>query len=120
MVESDLASSACSEPSGKPTGQGQTSMDVEVAYATPEKQLILPLQVREGTTMFEAAELSGITKHFPEITLEQASMGVFGKLEKNPKARVLKHQERVEIYRPLLVDPKEIRKRRAEQARKRP
>lgn len=101
----------------EPSEKDSVLIRVEVAYATPERQLILPLDVPEGITVYEAAERSNIIKHFPEIVLEQASMGVFGKLEKNPKQRVLRHQERVEIYRPLLIDPKEVRKRRAAQAR---
>lgn len=106
------------DQNSKPSSQGQALIQVEVAYATPDKQLILSLKVPEGVTMFEAAERSNIVEHFPEIVLEQASMGIFGRLEKKPKQRVLKDQERVEIYRPLQVDPKEIRRRRAEQARK--
>ena len=89
---------------------------VEVAYAKPEKQLILTLQVAPGTTMLQAAERSEICSHFPEIDLNTVSMGVFGKLEKQPAKRVLKAGDRVEIYRPLLIDPKEARKNRAKTA----
>ncbi len=89
-------------------------IEVEVAYAKPEKQRIILLSVLVGTTVYEAAELSGIVTEFPEIDLEKASLGVFGKSEKNPRQRVLKQGERVEIYRPLLIDPKEIRKKRAQ------
>lgn len=93
-------------------------IEVEVAYATPQRQVIVPLRVEVGTTMFEAAARSNIVSQFPEIKLEQAVMGIFGKLEKQPRKRVLKAQERVEIYRPLQADPKEIRKRRADRARR--
>jgi putative ubiquitin-RnfH superfamily antitoxin RatB of RatAB toxin-antitoxin module len=96
---------------------GSALLQVEVAYATPEKQMIIPLQVAEGTTLFQAAEQSGISGYFPELILSQVNMGVFGKLEKRPRQRVLKDQERVEIYRPLQIDPKEVRKRRAQEAR---
>lgn len=88
-------------------------INVEVAYATPEKQLILTVAVPVGTSMFEVAERSDIVKAFPEIDLSTAPMGIFGKAEKKPKKRVVASGERVEIYRPLLIDPKEVRKKRA-------
>ncbi|WP_426414742.1 RnfH family protein [Aestuariirhabdus sp. LZHN29] len=97
---------------------GET-IQVEVAYATPEKQLIIPLSVPCGTTMLEAAKRSGIVDKFPEILLESASMGVFGKSEPKPAERELVANERVEIYRPLLVDPKLVRKQRAADAKAR-
>ena len=86
---------------------------VEVAYALPHKQKLISLQVPVGTTLFEAARESGIGEHFEGLDLERAPMGVFGLAEANPKQRVLKDGERVEIYRPLIVDPKETRKARA-------
>ncbi|MEJ2682000.1 MAG: RnfH family protein [Gammaproteobacteria bacterium] len=100
-------------------GLPDTTISVEVAYATPEKQLILSLCVPCGTSMYEAVERSEIREHFPEIDLEKVDMGIFGKLEKNPKSRVLKPLDRVEIYRPLLIDPKAVRKKRAEEAKNR-
>lgn len=86
---------------------------VEVAYALPERQLIIPLQVKKGTTMFEAAVQSGIAGKFDGLDLASAPMGIFGKAERKPKERVLEDGERVEIYRPLIADPKEVRKKRA-------
>jgi len=86
---------------------------VEVAYALPEKQMLIPLQVKRGTTMFEAAVQSGIANKFEGLDLESAPMGVFGKAERKPKERVVEDGERVEIYRPLIADPKEVRKKRA-------
>ena len=86
---------------------------VEVAYALPHKQKLLSLEVPAGTTMYEAAEESGITQHFPELELSTASMGIFGKVEANPRKWVLHVGERVEIYRPLTDDPKANRKQRA-------
>lgn len=86
---------------------------VEVAYALPERQLIIPLQVKKGTTMFDAAVQSGIAGKFDGLDLESAPMGVFGKAERKPKERVLEDGERVEIYRALIADPKEVRKKRA-------
>jgi len=92
----------------------QAFFEVEVAFALPEKQLILPLKVAAGTTAFDAAVQSKIVAHFPGLDLENAAMGIFGKIEKKPKQRVLQPGERVEIYRPLLIDPKETRRRRAQ------
>jgi len=94
-----------------------TEIKVEVAYALPERQAIIPLKVLEGTSMFDAAKLSGITQKFPELDLENSAMGIFGKAEVNPKAVILKEGDRVEIYRPLIADPKEVRKKRAEAAK---
>ena len=90
------------------------SINIEVAYATPARQLILPLQVDESCTMLEAVKQSGISKAFPEIDMENLSLGIFGKAEKAPENKVLKEGDRIEIYRPLVADPKEARKRRAE------
>jgi len=84
---------------------------VEVAYARPDKQLILSLRVPPGTTLSQAAERSGITRHFPEIDLSSAKMGIFGKAE--PPDTALREGDRVEIYRPLIADPKQARKKRA-------
>jgi len=91
-------------------------IQVEVAYAKPEKQLILALEVEQGTTVFQAAEKSGILQEFPEIDLENAKMGIFGKAVRNPKEDVLRAGDRVEIYRPLIIDPKQARANRAAKA----
>ena len=95
---------------------------VEVAYALPHRQQLIELQVPQGTTAFEAVQLSGIVAQFPEIDLESAKMGIFGqalgtKGLKLPKEHVLEMKDRVVIYRPLIVDPKEVRRLRAEKAR---
>lgn len=86
---------------------------IEVAYATPRRQAILKLDVPAGTTLLEAVKLSEITREFPEIDLATATMGVWGKAEKKPADRVMQDGERIEIYRPLLIDPKEARRNRA-------
>ncbi len=95
---------------------------VEVAYALPNRQQLIEMQVPKGTTAYEAVQQSGILEQFPEIDPENAKMGIFGpalgtKGLKLPKEHVLSAMDRVEIYRPLIVDPKEVRKRRAEKAR---
>lgn len=84
---------------------------VEVAYARPDVQVIIPLDVAPGTTVRQAIELSGILEQFPEIDLENNKVGVFGKITRDDTA--LREKDRVEIYRPLIADPKESRRRRA-------
>jgi putative ubiquitin-RnfH superfamily antitoxin RatB of RatAB toxin-antitoxin module len=84
------------------------TIDVEVAYACPDRQLILEVEVPAGTTAIEAARLSGIEEQFPEIDLGKNRLGVFGKLCKADRA--LNAGDRVEIYRPLLVDPRAARR----------
>lgn len=86
----------------------QETIEIEVAYARPERQLILTVEVPAGTTAIEAARLSGIEEQFPEIELGKNRMGVFGKLCKPD--RPLNPGDRVEIYRPLLADPRAARR----------
>ena len=89
------------------------TIKVEVAYALPERQLVISLHVKPGTTMFEAAVQSGIAAKFGDLDLNTAPMGTFGKAERKPKEYILQDGDRVEIYRPLIADPKEVRKKRA-------
>lgn len=91
------------------------SITVEVAYATPEEQVILRLDTAPGVTLQQAIEKSGILTRFPEIDLAINKVGVFGKAAKTDA--VLNAGDRVEIYRPLIADPKEARKRRAAQGK---
>ncbi|BAZ94074.1 UPF0125 protein [Thiohalobacter sp. COW1] len=91
-------------------------IQVEVAYARPDQQVILPLEVARGTTLRQAIEQSGILEQFPEIDLEQQQLGIFGKLNK-PDTE-LREGDRVEIYRSLIADPKEVRKQRAAAGKK--
>jgi len=83
---------------------------VEVAYATPQQQVILEVLVSPGTTIEQAIEQSSVLDSFPEIDLSVNKVGIFGKLSK--KTLELKAGERVEIYRPLIADPKEVRRKR--------
>ncbi len=87
------------------------SIPVEIAYALPTQQIILKLQVAEGTTAEQGVIASGIMQKFPEIDLSQNKIGIFGKLVKGDT--VLREKDRVEIYRSLIADPKEVRKQRA-------
>lgn len=90
---------------------------IEVAYALPAQQTLLALTVPVGTTLRAAVELSGILKQHPEINGQTAVFGIFGKIEKSPDTRLLNAGDRIEIYRPLQIDPKEARRARAERAR---
>jgi putative ubiquitin-RnfH superfamily antitoxin RatB of RatAB toxin-antitoxin module len=87
-------------------------IDIEVAYALPWNQVLRHLKVPFGTSAEQAVQFSGICKVFPEIDLMHNSLGIFGKLVK-PET-ILRDHDRVEINRPLTVDPKEKRRKRAE------
>ena len=87
-------------------------INIEVAYAKPEAQVLLSLMVDEGTTLVEAIKQSGVLNKFPEINLDENKLGIFGKIAKADT--VLREKDRVEIYRPLIADPKASRRKRAE------
>ena len=89
------------------------SINIEVAYALPDKQIIRAVNVDAGTTIGAAIVQSGIMMDFPEldIELENAKVGIFGKVAS--MTTVLAEGDRVEIYRPLIADPKEVRRKRA-------
>ena len=86
-------------------------IDVEVAYATPEQQMIVALKIPEGSTVEQAINASGLLVHFPEIDAAEIKAGIFGCVCKLDQP--LKQADRVEIYRPLIHDPKEARRQRA-------
>lgn len=88
------------------------TIQVEVAYARPEIQVIIPVEVAVGATVLEAIRHSGVLEKFPEIDLAQNKVGVFSKIV--PVETVLQEKDRVEIYRDLLADPKESRRARAD------
>ena len=83
---------------------------IEVAYALPDKQIIIPVLVTEGISVKEAIELSGVLAKFEGIDLSSNLVGIFGKLTTLDKT--LRDHDRIEIYRPLSADPKEIRRKR--------
>ncbi|MBC9249415.1 RnfH family protein [Pseudomonas alcaligenes] len=89
---------------------------VEVVYALAERQCLLSLEVAPGVTAREAVLQSGLQEQFPGLDLASAPLGIFGKVLAKPQERVLQDGDRVEVYRPLLADPKEVRKRRAAKA----
>ncbi len=84
---------------------------IEVAYANPKKQIIISFQAPKNISVKEAIALSGIAKKFNEIDLTKNKLGIFGKIISLETK--LKHKDRIEIYRPLIADPKEIRRKRA-------
>lgn len=92
-----------------------TALNIEVAYALPNKQTILNVAVPSGSTIEEAIVLSGIQQIYPEIDLANNKVGIWSRAAK--LTEVLKGGERIEIYRPLIADPKQSRMRRAEKAK---
>ena len=90
-------------------------ISLEVAYATPEKQALLEVVVEKGTTVEQAILASGIVKRFPDINLEILKVGIWNRTCK--LTDLPKKGDRIEIYRPLIADPKEARRRRAEKAK---
>ncbi|MBL8432001.1 MAG: RnfH family protein [Dechloromonas sp.] len=87
------------------------TLKVEVCYALPDKQVLVPLVLAEGATLQQALEASGLLEKHPEIDLRKNKFGIFAKLSKLDTA--LRDRDRVEIYRPLIADPREVRKQRA-------
>jgi putative ubiquitin-RnfH superfamily antitoxin RatB of RatAB toxin-antitoxin module len=91
-------------------------LSIEVCYAAADAQTLIAVDLPEGATLQQALEASGILQRCPAIDLNTQKVGVFGKLK--PLDAVLADHDRVEIYRPLLVDPKLSRQRRVEKTRK--
>lgn len=87
-------------------------INIEAVYALPNEQTLFRQQLLEGATVEEAVRLCGILEKYPEIDLGINKLGIFGKLA-GPDT-VLRDRDRIEIYRPLIADPKEVRRRRAE------
>jgi hypothetical protein len=92
-------------------------LQVEVAYALPQQQCLLALGVTPGCTALEALRQSGLLRRFPEIDPASARIGVFGEPLDDPAAYVLADGDRVEVYRPLAIDPRDARRRRAGKTR---
>ena len=86
-------------------------LNIEVCYALADKQEIVRLRLPEGATLGQALEASGLLAKYPEIDLKKNKFGIYAKLSKADA--VLRDHDRVEIYRPLIADPKEVRKQRA-------
>lgn len=91
-------------------------INVEVVYALPQRQELVELSLPEGTTVREAIEASGLLAKYPDIELDKKNkLGVFAKLVKADTE--LRDRDRVEIYRPLIADPKAVRKKRADEGK---
>ncbi|MEZ0287333.1 MAG: RnfH family protein [Methylophilus sp.] len=86
-------------------------MTVEVAYALPQKQTLISISVKTGTTALQAIQQSGLLLEFTDLSVEHCKIGIFGKIVSSDA--VLHPLDRVEIYRPLIADPKEARRVRA-------
>ena len=87
------------------------SVHIEVVYALQDRQKVITLALPVGTTVREAVERSGLLAEFPEIDLAKNKFGIWNKLAKVDA--VLRDKDRIEIYRPLIADPKEVRRQRA-------
>ncbi|GAB7533622.1 RnfH family protein [Pseudomonas sp. 3A(2025)] len=88
-------------------------IDIEVVHAGLQRQVLLSAQVPAGSTVYQALLASGIGQSFPDLDLATCPVGIFGKLVSDPQMRIVQAGERIEIYRALLADPKEIRRLRA-------
>jgi putative ubiquitin-RnfH superfamily antitoxin RatB of RatAB toxin-antitoxin module len=88
---------------------------VEVVYALAQQQTLLKCHVPAGSTVEQAIQASGMLVKYPEIDLAINKLGIFGKLTKADT--VLRDKDRIEIYRPLIADPKEVRRKRAEEGK---
>jgi len=88
-----------------------SGITVEVVYADVDKQMIIPVTLQSGSTIENAIDRSGILMHFPQIDLMRQKVGIFSQIKK--LSDEVKDGDRVEIYRPLVINPKEARKKRA-------
>ena len=91
------------------------SINIEVIFALSEQQPLLRVQLADGATVEDAIRASGVLEKFPEIDLAKNKVGIFSKLVKLDET--VRDKDRVEIYRPLIADPKEVRRKRAEEGK---
>ncbi|WP_053154348.1 RnfH family protein [Pseudomonas sp. P1.8] len=91
-------------------------VEVEVVYAAVDRQALITVEVPAGTTLRAALLKSRVGDEFPELDLTDCPIGIFGKVVSDPDNRVVQAGDRIEIYRPLLADPKEVRRLRAAKA----
>lgn len=92
-----------------------SDINIEVTYALPEKQFLLPVKVAEGTTIEDAIIASGILSLRDDIDLKKNKVGIYSRPAK--LTDIVQEGERIEIYRPLIADPKELRRKRAEKSK---
>ena len=93
-------------------------IEIEVVYGLAHKQKLVSILVDQGTTVRQGAEQSGLDKEFSELNIAESKLGIFGKAVRSPDTELLKAGDRIEIYRPLLIDPKAARANRAAKAGK--
>ncbi len=91
---------------------------VEIVYALPAHQRVIALKVEDDCSVLAAAQRSGIADEFGEIDWNTAVLGIFGKIIEQPAQTSLRNGDRIEIYRPLAIDPKAVRRERARRQRK--
>ncbi|MHC8316273.1 RnfH family protein [Pseudomonas sp. LB3P31] len=91
-------------------------IEVEVVYAAVDRQVLLEVSVPPGLTLREVVRQSGVREEFPQLDLAACPLGIFGKVVADPDSRMVQAGDRIEIYRPLLADPKEVRRLRAAKA----
>ncbi|NBF02491.1 RnfH family protein [Pseudomonas sp. Fl5BN2] len=91
----------------------ESLITIEVVYAAVDRQLLLKVDVPDGVTLRTALLASSIEEQFPELDLASCPVGIFGKQIIDPERHVIQAGDRIEIYRPLLADPKEVRRLRA-------
>lgn len=87
-------------------------LEIEIVYGLPDKQVLKTMRVAEGTTVRAAALQSGLDSIFEDLSLHSAPLGIFGKAVKDDTP--LRDGDRIEVYRPLLIDPKEARRKRVQ------
>lgn len=91
-------------------------VEIEVVFAAVDRQVLLSVTVPTGTSLRAAVQASGIAAQFPELDLANCSLGIFGKVVAGAEVYAVQAGDRIEIYRPLLADPKEVRRLRAAKA----
>lgn len=88
------------------------TISVQVVYASTTHQEVISIEIPADSTVEDAIEKSGILHKYSEVDISTCMVGIYGKVIQN--GRILKDQDRVEIYRPLIMDPMEARRKRAE------
>ena len=94
----------------------ESTIEIEVVYAAVDRQVLLKVSLPAGSTLRAGLMASGIAAQFPELDVQSCPVGIFGKVIADPDRHVLQAGERIEIYRPLLADPKDVRRLRAAKA----
>lgn len=94
----------------------ESTIEIEVVCAAVDRQVLLKVSLPAGSTLRAGLMASGIAAQFPELDVQSCPVGIFGKVIADPDRHVLQAGERIEIYRPLLADPKEVRRLRAAKA----